>query len=403
MSTILLIDVGSTVIKLCTRSSDTGFGRVERVNRQPDLAPGEQVRQLIERRHTDGPIRVCSSAHGGLRLGILGLTRRHSMMAAARAALDAGGNVHYQALLGERPAEPLAEVDALVLVGGVDGADHRRLADALADTKLADHPHGVLVWAGADAAELLAELPEHRQVGNVLDRRLRPQPAGLAGLIGELYLDELVDRKGLRALTGLLDGPLWPTPTAVGLAAHRMSRRQLPIRCPAPFVVIDVGGATTDVYYCAELSDPSLPVGSSIRRQVYTDLGVAGSAASLSARLASTPDLFELIAAIAPAAPRALHYAIADSDPDVLAPPVGFLSCLFLALCRLADQQRVDLAAAAGFLITGGAWRGTSASAINRVIAAASRCQPELVPHVVLDQDYLLWAHGIASAGGQDG
>src|SRR6185503_11745272 len=129
--------------------------------------------------------------------------------------------------------------------------------------------------------------------------------------------------------------------------------------------------------------------------QVYTDLGVAGSAASLSARLASSPDLFELVAAIAPAAPRALHYAIADSDPDVLAPPVGFLSCLFLALRRLADQQRVELAAAAGFLITGGAWRGTSASAISRVIAAAAGCRPELAPQVLLDQDYLMWAYGI--------
>jgi len=401
VSRALLIDVGSTVIKLCVPSADAGLGPVERFNRVAGQPPGEQVRQLIERRPGHGPVRVCSSAHGGLRVGILGLTRRHSTMAATRAAMDAGGNVSYQALLGQRPSSPLAEVDVLVLVGGVDGADHRRLQDALADTKLADYPHGVLVWAGG--AEVSAELPEHRQVGNVLDRRLRPQPAGLAGLISELYLEELVDRKGLSALTGMLDGPLRPTPTAVGIAAHRMSRRQLPIRCPAPFVVIDVGGATTDVYYCAELGDPSLPTGSSVRRQVYTDLGVAGSAASLSARLASAPDLFDLVTAIAPEAPRSLHYAIAESDPDVLAPPVGFLGCLFLALRRLADQQQVELAAVAGILVTGGAWRGTPASAISRVIGAAAGCRPELVPQVLLDQNYLMWAYGMTSAGDRDG
>ncbi|HET6209643.1 MAG TPA: glutamate mutase L [Jatrophihabitans sp.] len=406
MSAVLLVDIGSTVIKLCVSSAGTGLGRVERIDRLPDLPPGEQVRQLIEQRHgepADGPVRVCSSAHGGLRVGILGLTRRHSTTAATRAALDAGGNVSYQALLGTPPTEPLPEVDVLVLVGGVDGADHRWLRTALADTKLADFPHGVLVWAGADAAEVLAALPEHRRVGNVLDHRLRAQPDGLTGLVRELYLDDLIDRKGLRALAGRLDGQLWPTPAAVGLAAHRLSRRQLPIRCPAPFVVVDVGGATTDVYYCTELGDAGLPAGSSIQREVYTDLGVVGSGAGLLARLAGTPDLLELVAAVAPDAPRALHYAIADSDPDALAPPTGFLSCLFLALRRLAAEHRLNLAAAAGFLITGGAWRGASLPAIRRVIAAAVDCRPEIVPHVVLDQDYLMWAYGLQPGAEQDG
>jgi hypothetical protein len=41
--------------------------------------------------------------------------------------------------------------------------------------------------------------------------------------------------------------------------------------------------------------------------------------------------------------------------------------------------------------------------AIQRVIVAAAGCRPEIVPHVVLDQDYLMWAYGLQPGAEQDG
>ena len=407
----LLVDVGSTVIKICTRAETDRFSSVERIDRLPGVAPGDQVRALVEQRQRSTGIpavRVCSSANGGVRVGILGLSRRHSVAAAARAAVHAGGNVVYAQVLPGNAAQHAPPVDVLVLAGGVDGADHQRLRRALQATRLADHPHDVLVWAGADAPGIVAELPVDRQAANVLDRHLRSHLRGLAETICDIYVHDLVDRKGLRALVDVTDVQIWPTPAVVGLAAGRMTRQRIPPAPTAPFVIVDAGGATTDVFLCAELraehTARSAP-GESIVRHVFTDLGVAASRPALLQRLARDPDLFDLVAAVEPSRSRALYNAICEGAADSLAPPVGFLTCLFLALRRIAAANGppgAELGRAASFVITGGAWSDTPMSAIRRVVGAACGL-PGPARNVLADRGYLLWAYGIQEVPKNEG
>jgi len=406
----LLVDIGSTVIKICVRRGPGRFSGVEKVTRRPGVAPGDQARELIEQRQRStgiSAVRICSSANGGLRIGILGLSRRHSVAAASRAAVQAGGNVMYaRALAGGEPGlAPL--VDVLVLAGGVDGADPQRLRRALKVTRLADYPHDVLVWAGADAPDVVAGLPVDRRAANVLGRDLRPRLQGLADVICDIYVHDLVDHKGLRAVADLTDIQIWPTPAVVGLAAELMAGRRVPAAPPAPFVVVDAGGATTDVFICAELradhAARSAP-GESIVRHVFTDLGVAASRDVLLRRLGGDPDLLDLVSAVAPSRSRALYNAICENAADSLDPPVGFLTCLFLGLRHLARARTppaAELGRAASFVITGGAWTGTPVSAIRRVIDVACGT-PGLASSVILDRDYRLWAHGIGEVPGKE-
>lgn len=396
----LLVDVGSTVVKSCTRYGPDRFSHVEVVAREVGVAPGVQVSELIERRRRVGPVgavRVCSSANGGIRVGVLGLSRRHSIAAAVRAVLAGGGDVVYRRALGEDgPVAP--PVDVLVLVGGVDGADPGRLLSALPLLRLDRHPHRILVWAGADEPAVVAALPPHLRAGNVLDADLRPAPTGLAETIRAALVDDLADAKGLSALDGLTDGPIWPTPVVVGLSAERMTREPVPPAPTTPFVVVDAGGATTDVFACAELRGGDGPgvrtvPGESVVRHVFPDLGVASSASALLHRLAVDPELMDVAAMVAPRDSRAFAAAVIDGDPGVLAPPAGFLACLALALRRVADLQ-VDLGRASGFVITGGAWRQTPPDAIRRVVDAVRG--PSVPPaRVLVDRTYSVWAYGI--------
>lgn len=395
----LLVDVGSTMVKTCTRLSPDRFSPVRAVPRQPGLAPGEQVRELVERHHRAGPlgaVRVSSSAGGGLRVAVVGLSRRHSVAAATRAVLDGGGTVVHRGVLPD-DGGPAPPADVLVLVGGVDGADHRRLRAALPALRLDRYPHRLLVWAGADAPDVLARLPPHRRAANVLGSDLRPRPDGLARVVREAYLDDLVDAKGLGALAGLTRAPIWPTPAVVGLAAERMTRRPVPLAPALPFLVVDVGGATTDVFVCAELLNApgrhGAP-GTSLVRHVFPDLGVVPSAPALLHRLVVEPELVDLTAAAAPQRARALREALWQGDPAALAPPVGFLACVFLALRRLAGSGGVDLTRAGGLVVTGGAWRGSSPDAIRRVVALA-RGTPVPPAALLVDRRYTMWAHGI--------
>ncbi len=397
----LLVDVGSTVVKLCVHREGTGLGAVEFVPREPHTAPGEQVRALVARHRPSASagVRICSSANGGVRVGVLGLSLRHSTAAAVRAAVAAGGNVVYQRLLGGGPEPaPLPPVDLLVLVGGVDGADVRHLRHALEHTKLADAPHELLVWAGADAPDVVAGLPVDHVVANVLDERLRPSMAGLTDLIHHVYVEDLVDRKGLRPLAGIADTPIWPTPAVVELAAEGLiGGRPRPVA--TPFVVVDVGGATTDALYCTELRAPGplrVAPGESITRQVFTDLGVAASLPALRRLLATEPELFELTAAVAPERARSLHHGLSEGAEGSLDPPAGFLACLYLAVRRLTSgvNPPVEASRIAGFVITGGARGGTGEPAVRRVIAAAAGLGDARFD-VHLDRDYTLWATGL--------
>ncbi|SBT41103.1 glutamate mutase L [Micromonospora narathiwatensis] len=400
----LLVDVGSTVVKVCTRLRADRFSAVERIGRIAGVSPGDQVGELVaERRRTSGvtAVRVCSSANGGVPVGILGLSGRHSVAAAARAAVAAGGNVRYERLLTGPSNMPAPPVDVLVLTGGVDGADHHRLRDALAGTRLADHPHEILVWAGADAAEVTALLPPHRRATNVLDRHLRPCPGGLTDLVRDIYTSDLVGRKGLGALADVTEAPIWPTPAVVGLAAERLSRHRLLPDVAAPFVLLDVGGATTDAFVCAELRRGHPPRGGppdpSVVRHVFTDLGVAVSAPALLGRLAADPGLFELVRAVAPERSRGLHHDLSAGHATALTAPVGFLCCLFLALRRLTapdGPHQIDVGRAASIVVTGGARSGASTAQIHRVVDAAAGGS-EQPREVVVDHHYLLWAYGI--------
>ncbi|WP_328340475.1 glutamate mutase L [Micromonospora sp. NBC_00421] len=400
----LLVDVGSTVVKVCTRWRADRFSAVQRIPRLPGISPGDQVVEIAARRLTDAVtgVRVCSSASGGVLVGVLGLSGRHSVAAAARAAVAAGGNVRYERVLTDLSGPPAPPVDVLILTGGVDGGDHHRLRAALAGARLADHPHEILVWAGVDAPEVTALLPPHRSASNVLDRHLRPRPGGLTELVRDIYTSDLVGRKGLGALADVTETPIWPTPAVVGLAAERMSRRGLLLPgVTAPFVLIDVGGATTDAFACTELrrAHPARGTGpdSSVVRHVFTDLGVVASGPALLGRLAADPDLFDLVRAVAPERSRGLYHDLCAGRQAALKPPVGFLCCVFLALRRLAapdGPHLVDVGRAASVVVTGGARCGASTAQIRRVVeAAAGRVEPPRA--VVVDHRYLLWAYGL--------
>jgi hypothetical protein len=284
----------------------------------------------------------------------------------------------------------------------VDGADPRYLRAALDGFEPSDHPHEVLVWAGLDDPDLVAGLPLDHRVPNVLDVRLRPALHGLSDLVRNIYVGDLVDRKGLRPLAGLPDTPIIPTPAAVAAAARDLASAPTTPRAPipTPFVIVDVGGSTTDVVYCTELRQDGavrIAPGESIVRHVFTDLGVAGSLPGLRRRLAADPHLSELTAALAPDRSRALYQDICDGAEDALAPPIAFGVCLFLALRRLTDpagRHLVEPDRVAGFAITGGAWAGTPEPVIRRVIAAACRLSEDRWG-LHIDRGYELWAHGL--------
>ncbi|MFD7095924.1 glutamate mutase L [Streptomyces xanthophaeus] len=386
-----LADAGSAEIKLCRTGPDGRPGAVLRLARRAGTSPGEQLRALLEQRGfapaTDR-LRLCSSARGGLRIGLLGLTGGFSLPAAARAATLAGAVVGYAHRMDESPQRPCPEVDVLVAVGGVDGGDPRHLRAALERVRLDGYPHRSLVWAGsADAAPFLGPLAAGHRTDNVLDGALRPRCGPLAETLGRLHLSGLTDPDALRPVTALAEPPVLATPEAVARSRRR--------RAGTPWAAVDVGGGTTDVHLWPAGHEPA-GAGDAAHR-VFAGLGVAGDRRTLLDRLACAPYLDELVDAVAPEDRRAVYQRLRDGDEAALPARRAFLACLFTALRELSrSPAAAGLRGAAGFTVTGGACRGAAPEAVRRTVGAA--CGRSDVPWtLVLDEAHDLWARGLAA------
>ena len=290
MSTAVCVDVGSTYTKAAL--IDLSAGRLVRRAEVPTTTDGDVLTGLDRAVEAVGPgdeVYVCSSAGGGLRLAVVGYESLVTAEAGHRVGLSAGARVVHVAagLLDGRTVAALREArpDVILLVGGTDGGDGEVLlhnARRLGTSRLRVP---VVVAGNADVrAEAAALLTERRipvtVTGNVLPRIGVLDPAPARAAIREVFLRHVIGGKRLSRGARFASLVRAATPDAV-LAGVEL----LADSTGAGVLVVDVGGATTDVYSAlvpdAESeSGPRRDVAGTLwrSRTVEGDLGVAVSA-----------------------------------------------------------------------------------------------------------------------------
>ncbi|GLW28560.1 glutamate mutase L [Actinoplanes regularis] len=292
-SEAVCVDVGSTYTK-AARIDLSGGGLIRRAEvpttSGTDVLAGLDAAVAAVGGH-GAPLYVCSSAGGGLRLAVVGYESLVTAEAGHRVGLSAGAQVVHVtagpltgvAVAALRAARP----DVVLLVGGTDGGDGEVLlhnARRLANNRL----RLPVVLAGnqdvrAEALEILTARGVPVTVtGNVLPRIgvLDPLPARAA--IRDVFLRHVIGGKRLSKGPRFASLVRAATPDAV-LAGVEL----LADRAGFGVLVVDVGGATTDVY-SALLPDAELATGPRREvagtlwrsRTVEGDLGVAVGAAS---------------------------------------------------------------------------------------------------------------------------
>ena len=204
-----------------------------------------------------------SSAGGGLQMMVSGLVLQMTGESAQRAALGAGAIVMDVIALndGRRPHEKISRLrrlrpDMILLSGGTDGGDVRRVAE-IAELLVAADPKARLgagyelpvIYAGnRDAAPVVRDLLASR-CALLIVPNLRPtlerenlKPARDA--IHELFMEHVMAHApGYRKLTTWSPVPIMPTPGAVGIIIEKVAKRD-----GLAVVGVDIGGATTDVF-----------------------------------------------------------------------------------------------------------------------------------------------------------
>ena len=241
------VDVGSTFTKAVV--VDDG-GRLLAAADHPTTSDGDVLVGLDNAVKATGvePDRVlaCSSAGGGLRLAVVGYERLVTAQAGYRVGLSAGAKVVHVAA-GKLDAQGLSDLrqrkpDVVMLVGGADGGDRETILHNA--RRLARLRVPVVAAGNADAApEIEQILPRAVVTGNVLPAigKLDPGPARAA--IREVFLKHVIGGKRLSKgprFARLVKGA---TPDLVLNGVELLATR-----ITGDLLVVDVGGATTDVY-----------------------------------------------------------------------------------------------------------------------------------------------------------
>jgi uncharacterized protein (TIGR01319 family) len=301
------VDVGSTYTKACL--VDLDGGALVRRAEVPTTAGSDVLTGLdaaVAALGGTGEMYVCSSAGGGLRLAVVGYEALVTAEAGHRVGLSAGAQVVHVAagLLDGRAVAALraARPDVILLVGGTDGGDGAVLLHNARRLGTSRMRVPVVVAGNAEVRDEAAAVLTERRVpvtvtGNVLPRIgvLDPGPARAA--IRQVFLRHVIGGKRLSRGTRFASLVRSATPDAV-LAGVEL----LADSTGAGVLVVDVGGATTDVY-SALLPDaeaetgPRRDVAGTLwrARTVEGDLGVGvgapGVVAAAAAERLPVPDI----------------------------------------------------------------------------------------------------------------
>ena len=251
---LLCFDVGSTYTKAVLLDADGVVrGTAETpTTRGTDVLDG--CRLLAERLGAGHDVTrlACSSAGGGLRLAVVGYERQVTAEAGYRVGLSAGAKVVHVASGklddGEVRAVERALPDLILLVGGTDGGNSEVLlhnASRLAGAALG---RPVVVAGNVDVQDQTAALLHDagqavRVADNVVPEIGVISPGGARAAIRATFLDHVIGGKGLSTSAAFREMVRAPTPDAM-LRGVEVTAEVL----GADLLVVDVGGATTDVY-----------------------------------------------------------------------------------------------------------------------------------------------------------
>ena len=266
MKPILLIDFGSTYTKLTAVDVDAEeiLGTAQAYTTvQTDINDGlsEGLRLLEEKtgKLTYDKTYACSSAAGGLRMVTSGLVPELTGEAAKMASLGAGAKVVgvYAFQLTQDDMEDIvaSQPDIFLLVGGTDGGNTECIlhnAKMLATIQ----PKFPIVVAGNRTAareceRILAGCEVHI-CPNVMPKFGVLKIEDTQKKIREIFLNRIIQAKGLSQAAALLSDIMMPTPSAVLQAMNLLAQGCEGETGIGELVAVDVGGATTDVYSVAD-------------------------------------------------------------------------------------------------------------------------------------------------------
>lgn len=265
---ILTADIGSTYTKLVAINTEecsviatsSAFTTIE-----TDVMDGfrnalQKLEHKIGSKFEYDELLCCSSAAGGLKMVALGLVPELTAKAAKLAASSAGAKVMktyaFELSNLEMNEIELINPDLVLLCGGTDGGNKDVIIANASKLVNINGNFTTIVAGNKSASTEIENLFNQSSKPYVITENVMPEfnklniePAKQK--ITELFINQIIEAKGLSGIQKLAEEDIIPTPLAVLNGCELLSKGTKNLEGLGELLAIDIGGATTDVYSIA--------------------------------------------------------------------------------------------------------------------------------------------------------
>ena len=385
----LLIDVGSTYFKVSTDEHIEQHFRDFGKDILDDLV--HKCGKTIDR-FEKNDVHICSSANGGLSALIIGITHSYSLKYATNIAFNSGINIIdtilYQNI--EDYSLPSDLVDVVVIVGGIDTKTDIFGANLYNYLEKLNYSNVVFSGSASDAANLQEHVDDVVILPNIIDSRLHIVEDHLKEYLTNLYQQDIEGKEDIKNLYDITANQIFPTPYIVNRALPLIDASFSVVN---PFILLDVGGATTDIHYSKDLVDDNIVTENEYDRLVFKKLGVYKSRQSLIFAAQNNEFVYELLT----------HLKVTENiffEQTEKATKVLMQLAIFLVLCKISNYSKayisLKLLAVNSIVLTGGITKVLTTEEIEDIIAFFYKkiLASEHRPVTILDSTYDIWTIG---------
>ncbi|AXH12439.1 glutamate mutase L [Halarcobacter bivalviorum] len=386
----LLIDVGSTYFKLCTKDSVQQHFRDFNKDIYDDLT--YKCGEIIKNYEKEN-IHICSSANGGLSTLIIGISNSFSLKYATNIAFNSGINIIDTVLYKdiETTSIPSDLIDVVIVVGGIDSVSNIFDEKLFKFLKELNYSNIVYVGSKKDAPYLQKNIENLVILPNIINDKLHVEEENLKEYLTNLYQADIMGKEDIKHLYDITSNQIFSTPYIVNKTLPMIDSK---FKVADPYILIDIGGATTDIHYSKDLVDENMVTQNEYDRLVFKKLGVYKSKESLIFAAKNNEFVYELLA----------HLKVTENifdESSEKSTRVLMQLAIFLVLCKVSAYRQayvnLKLLALNSVVFTGGITKVLKQEEIEDIVTFFYKkiLNSSHNPTIVMDNNYDVWTLGM--------
>ena len=386
----LLIDVGSTYFKVCTPQKVEQHFRDFNKDIFDDLT--YKCGDIIHNYHKDD-IYICSSANGGLSTLIIGITNSFSLKYATNIAFNSGINIIDTVLYKDikTTSVPSDLIDVVILVGGIDSVSNIFDEDLFSYLDKLNYSNIVYVGTKQDKDYLEKNIDNLVGLPNIITPRLHVEEKHLKEYLTNLYQADIMGKEDIKHLYEITSNQIYSTPYIVNKTLPLVGTK---FAVANPFILIDIGGATTDIHYSKDLVEENMVTQNEYDRLVFKKLGVYKSKESLIFAAKSNEFVYELLEYL-----KVTENIFEENSEK--ATRILMQLAIFLVLCKVSTFRKayinLKLLSLNSIVLTGGITKVLKKEEIEDIVSFFYKkiLNSSHKPAVVMDLNYDIWTLGM--------